>query len=191
MATLEKNFDLNPISEKDILGQIKNPVDGFQNSCSMCHYNFEGVPPAFLGLKQNSIDKVGKCLRIEACAPRILYRLKMRNCSADKIAQFQKNPMPMQQFFNAVHVDVGVWQQKVSPVLTSFAAKLIRPTELTQQLINNGVDAAKAQNAVMELLNKSCPNVDFSIYESLPRCEFSKERTDSICSSLMKTFESN
>jgi hypothetical protein len=188
MPTLEKNFDQNPVSESDILGQIKNPVDGFSHSCSMCHYNFEGVPPAFLGLKQNSIDKVGKCQRIEICAPRILYRLKMRNCPTDRIAQFQKNPMPMQQFFNTVHVDVSVWQQKVSPVLIGLAAKLVRPGELTQQLVANGVDATKAQNAVNELLTKSCPNVDYSIYESLPRCEFSKLRADSPCASLMKGY---
>jgi hypothetical protein len=191
MSTLVKNFDLNPITEKDILGQIKNPVDGFSHSCSMCHYNFDGVPPAFLGLKQNSIDKVGKCQRIEVCAPRILYRLKMRNCAADRISQFQKNPMPMPQFFNVSHVDIGVWQQKVAPVLTEFAAKLVRPQELAQQLVANGVNAVKAQATVSELLTKSCPNVDSSIYESLPRCDFAKLRSDSNCATLMKAYDSN
>jgi len=191
MPTLDKNLDVNPVSEQDILGQIKNPVDGFSHSCSMCHYNFEGVPPAFLGLKQNSIDKLGKCARIEICAPRMLYRLKMRNCSADRIEQFQKSPMPMQQFFTASHVDMGVWQQKVAPTLITFAAKLVRPQELSQYLVSQGLDAAKAQASVSELLTKSCPNVDYSTYESLPRCEFSHLRADSPCPGLMKSYESN
>ncbi|MBC7371367.1 MAG: hypothetical protein H7326_07375 [Bdellovibrionaceae bacterium] len=60
MATIEKNFDSNLVTEEDILGQTKNP-------------------------------------------------------------------MPMQQFLSAVHVDVNVWQSKIAPALVDFAAKLVRP----------------------------------------------------------------
>ena len=172
IESLEKNLDEDEHSEGQIRAEISNPLVGFMESCGMCHYNFEGVPPAFMGLKQSGINDLQKCERLRMCAPRILYRIKMRNCSAEKIAQFKKNPMPLPVFFQRVRVEPQWWQQNISPQLVNYLKDLIVKEDLTQHLVSQGVNDAVAQKTSQELMNSSCPDVDFNIYESLPRCQF-------------------
>lgn len=184
MDTLEKNLEAEADPVMDLSKPVTNPLKAFVNSCGMCHYNFEGVPPAFLGLKQSSIDDLGKCRRIEACAARILYRIKMRNCPESAIARFKKNPMPLPAYFNKTRIDASVWQKNVSPALVGFLRKLVPAPELTKELISKGVEPGTAATAVNELLNADCPNVDYTIYESLPVCDFRALKADSACEGL-------
>ncbi len=191
MATLEKNIEADVFTPDQILAAYKNPVNAFIHSCGMCHHNFEGVPPAFLGLKQASTDLVGKCQRIEMCAPRMLYRLKMRNCAPEQIAALKKNPMPLANFFSSTKVDIATWQKTVAPQLIQFATKLVRPAEVVSYMVSQGVDKAVAQSTVNELTQSNCPNVDYKNYENLPRCEFAQLKADSSCGSLMTAFGNN
>ena len=191
LAGLEKNLESDVYTADQILATYKNPVNAFVHSCGMCHHNFEGVPPAFLGLKSASVDLVGKCQRIEVCAPRMLYRLKMRNCAPDQIAKLKKNPMPIPNFFKSTGVNVDTWQKTVAPQLISFATKLIRPAEIVSYMVSQGVDAKVAQTTVTELTQSNCPNVDYTVYDNLPRCDFEKLKADSSCSSLMTAFGNN
>lgn len=189
METLEKNLEGDVTSEKEIFATYKNPLDAYTHSCAMCHYNFEGVPPAFLGLKQKSISLVEKCQRIEVCAPRMLYRLKMRNCPADQIARMQKNPMPLPNFFRATSIDPTHWQKQVAPELTKFATQLIDPNRLVQTLTQQGVAAQVAQKTVQELVDKDCPQIDYKIYENFPLCDFSRLPEPATCERLMAPFQ--
>lgn len=188
MKTLEKNLEIETLRADQILAHNQNPVEAFTQSCGMCHSNFEGVPPAFLGLKPSSIDAFGKCVRIEMCAPRILYRLKMRNCPDAQIALFQKNPMPLPNFFEMTKVDMKTWQKSVAPRLIQFATRLVDPVALESHIRNQGVDSIKAHDAVIELTTKDCPQVDYQIYENLPRCEFSQLKLDSLCPELIQRY---
>jgi len=190
IETLEKTVEDDVYTPEQILASYKNPVNGFVHSCGKCHYNAEGVPPAFLGLKTASVDLVGKCQRIEMCAPRMLYRLKMRNCSPAQIAKFKKVPMPLENLFTLPGMKEK-WQATVAPQLIQFATKLVRPTEVVNYMVTQGVDKAVAQATVKELTQSDCPNVDYQIYENLPRCEFANLKADSNCSSLMSAFGNN
>lgn len=172
IESLEKNLDEDEKSEGQIQAEIHNPIEGAMQSCGMCHYNFEGVPPAFLGLKQSSISDAQKCERMRTCAPRILYRIKMRNCSPEKIAQFKKNPMPLPVFFQRIKVEQNWWQKNIAPQLVEYFKEMIHKEELVNHLLSQGVENTVAVKSAHELMNSNCPDVDYNIYESLPRCQF-------------------
>jgi hypothetical protein len=191
MDTLKKEIESDVFSADQILATYKNPVNAFTHSCGMCHHNDAGVPPAFLGEGDEPMDLMSKCQRIEMCVPRMLYRLKMRNCPADQIAKFQKTPMPAPNFFGATKIDSATWQKSVAPQLIQFAVKLFRSDEVVNFMVGQGVDKAMAQSTVKELTQSDCPNVDYKLYENLPRCDFSKLKPNSQCSALMSAFGNN
>ena len=99
--------------------------------------------------------------------------------------------MPIPNFFKVTKVDVATWQKTVAPQIIDFATKLVRPDEVIAHMVSQGVDKATAQKTVIELTQSACPNVDYAMYENLPRCEFTQLKADSKCSSLMSTFGNN
>jgi hypothetical protein len=190
IESLEKNLDEDEKSEGQIQAEVHNPIDGAMQSCGMCHYNFEGVPPAFLGLKQSGIDDVQKCERLRVCAARIMYRIKMKNCSPEKVAQFKKNPMPLPVFFQRTKVDQNWWQKNISPQLVAYFREMIQQNDLVTHLKSQGIEDSVAVKSASELLNSNCPDVDYNIYESLPRCQFpDAQSVSSTCEALVEKWK--
>lgn len=190
MATLEKNVEDDQSISADVIKSIQSPLHAFTVSCSMCHYNTENVPPAFLGLKQESLpSSLDKCKRIEVCAPRMLYRVKMRNCSPSKIAESKKTPMPIPAFFTRTKIDSKEWQSLVANThITKFLAEILDRPGLTKELIQKGITSDQAAHIVQQLAEVSCPDVDYKEYEALPPCQFTTLANPSRCDSLLKTF---
>ncbi len=191
LPTLEKNVEDDEFTAEQILATYKNPVNAFYHSCGKCHYNNENVPPAFLGNKSVAASLMNRCQRIEMCAPRMLYRLKMRNCAPADIAKFQKIPMPPPYFFPVVKVADQDWQSKVAPQVIQFATKLIKVPEVVAYMVSQGVPQTVAQTTINQLTTADCPNVDYKQYENLPKCDFAQLKQNSSCGSLMSAFGDN
>lgn len=173
---------------------VENPVDGlppdfsqsrlrgFVSSCAVCHRNAEGVPPNFLGGPQLSLTSSQLCERFARCAPRMLYRLKMRNCSTED-QKLRRSPMPPPHaFFGFLNDDEAAWTKNTLPVLTAQLAKMIDADELSRLIQAKGVSPGDAALAVKDLIESSCPQMRGTDYQRyLPACDFSELPSPDAC----------
>lgn len=171
MSGLEMKVD-GDISVVD----LKSSMTGFEvmkNVCAKCHQNNEGVPPNFMGLPIVKPTDYEQCRRIEQCAPRLIYRLKMRNCDQ---ADFQKkkNPMPPEFFLRNIHMTKETWMPTYASKVITYLSTLVSEPELAKNLSQHGLSSADAQTAAHDILRNECPNSNSVIYDQLPKCEFNQ-----------------
>lgn len=178
---------------------VERPVDGlppdfrqsalreFITSCAVCHRNAEGVPPNFLGGPHLSLSTPQLCERIARCAPRMLYRLKMRNC-AEPEQKLRRSPMPPSHaFFGFLNDDEETWMKTKLPGLTAQLSRMIETESLTRSIAAKGVPAAEAAEMVRDLVANPCPAMKGTDYQRLlPACEFSELPSPDACLELMR-----
>jgi len=173
MKTLTKvTSQSSSLSNQSFSDQVQQPsatLKAFKNNCIACHQNDENAPPAFLGGEtQDKISDIQACNRIQICAARILYRIKMRNCSAEDFGQLiKKNPMPPSRRAFDMSQD--------GKLMIQGLIKVIDKNKLLEHLENKMGQRQQAEIAVEDLLSKSCPTSAFNFYESLPVCRFTDE----------------
>lgn len=162
----------------DLHGDL-NANQLMKNVCAKCHQNENAAPANFMGTASVNTD-FEQCRRIEQCAPRILYRLKMRNCQANVI-QKKKNPMPPEFFLANHNLSAAEWLNVQNPKILNFVNTLVNENELSQSLVADGLAVAKAQKAAADLILNSCPESDSGLYELLPKCQFNKLKPVTRC----------
>lgn len=178
--------------------RIENPRQGlppefeqsslraFVTSCAVCHRNSEGVPVNFLGGHHLSLSSVQLCERIASCAPRMLYRIKMRQCSVND-QKLRRSPMPPSHaFFGFLNDDEETWMQHTLPVLIEQLKKILDVQQLERFIQAKGVSANEAKALVQDLLQNTCPVMKGADYQRLlPSCDFSELPPASACLELL------
>lgn len=183
-----QNYNMNGL-EMSVDGESASPtvlqanMTGSQImkvTCAKCHANDEAVPPNFMGYAHQEISDVDQCRRIEQCAPRMIYRLKMRKCEK---AQFQKkkNPMPPEFFLANNKVSTAEWQNVHNVKVLNYLNSLVNESELAQDLASHGLAGADAQKAAKDILSSECPESNSVIYDQLPKCEFNQLKPTTRC----------
>ena len=163
--------------------KISQKMDGFsmmKNVCIRCHQNNEAVPPNFMGSIGNTLNDEQLCRRIEQCAPRMLYRLKMRNCPAEAL-QRKKNPMPPASHFKNNPQQIETWMNQHNPQVLSYISTLVNADEMAQDFSARGLAMNEASQAAHDIIESECPNSNSVIYDLLPKCEFNQLKTKTRC----------
>lgn len=153
--------------------QLREQMNGFslvKNVCSQCHQSNDRTPPNFLGTLTQPLTDSEQCRQIESCAPRMIYRLKMRECEAS-LQKNKKNPMPPETFFKDKASETQ-WMNLHNPKILKFLSNLVDEKELSQSLMQGGLETHLAITTAKELLQAQCPQFNAEIYEQLPKCEF-------------------
>ena len=162
---------------------LVEPVTGFsivKNVCTRCHQNNEMVPANFMGTLVNPLTEYEQCRRIEQCAPRMIYRLKMQNC--DEVnRQSKKNPMPPQNFFTNETSATATWKNLYNPKIIDYLVSLVNPSELSIAFVSRGFSQAEASSSVRDVLDSACPESASTIYDLLPKCEFTQLKPMTRC----------
>lgn len=178
-----QNWDMSGLGmqvDGEVLAETLNPnMDGpavMRNVCAACHKNNEGVPPNFMGLPLLATP-YDQCRRIEICAPRLIYRLKMRNCAQADL-NLKKNPMPpefaISKIFNDLKLPKDTWMKIYNSKILTFLYTLVSEAELAKSLTTHGLSAADAMTAAQDIIRNDCPKSNSVIYDQLPRCDFSQ-----------------
>jgi hypothetical protein len=170
--------------EGEILGStLEQRMSGFslmKNVCAQCHQSNTNVPPNFMGTISTPLTDFQQCRRIEACAARMIYRLKMRNCDP-ATKQAKKNPMPPKSFFKNNEQATAEWISQYNPKIIQYLSSLVSEAELAQDLTSHGLAEADAKAAASDILRNACPESNSVIYDQLPRCEFSQLKSVTRC----------
>lgn len=155
--------------------ELQEKMNGFalmKNVCIQCHQKNDNTPPHFMGTVTHPLNDFEMCQQIEQCAPRMIYRLKMRQCSiAD--AKSKKNAMPPANFFKD-EASLSYWMNIYNPKIIKFLFSLVDEKNLTQAFVGAGLPDSQAQKATTDILSSDCPESDSIVYDQLPKCEFNK-----------------
>lgn len=171
MAGLEMKV-AGDVSVNELTGAMSG-VDIMKNTCAKCHQNNEGVPPNFMGLPILKTTDYEQCRRIEQCAPRLIYRLKMRNCNQEDF-QKKKNPMPPDFFLQNIHMPKDIWMKGYASKVLAYLMSLVSEADVAKVLASHGLAANDAMIAAQDILRNECPNSNSVIYDQLPKCEFNE-----------------
>lgn len=181
MSTLKKETE----APEDELGELplkssERAVALATRACGACHFNREGVPAAFLGGPQLTMNPFQKCVKVSACSARMLYRLKMWECDESEF-QFKKTPMPPTSRMKAMNVDLEKWKRTDRVQLHQSLVSLLPHVEVIQILMRQGVPQAQAQAFLEDLRKPGCPQELSTLFEMLPRCDDSFPTSGSSC----------
>lgn len=149
-------------------------------NCATCHFNREGIPPAFLGGPQESLGPQDKCSKLATCSARMLYRLKMWEC-AEADYKIKKTPMPPLSRLRAMGTDVEHWVGVDRKQLIESLQAVFPSAALVKHLMQVGISEGEAQSFVQELKNTSCPKAQSTMFEKLPRCDQDLRLDSAIC----------
>lgn len=155
--------------------ELEQNMSGFalmKNVCAQCHQSNSHSPPHFMGTLTQPLNDQEMCQQIEPCAPRMIYRLKMRQCSTDE-KQKKKNAMPPEHFFKD-EASIQQWVSTYNPKVIKFLSSLVDEEALTKSISGLGVSESQAQMAVKDLLMADCPEADSSVYDRFPKCDLNK-----------------
>lgn len=171
MLTLKKMSE----APEDELGELplqprERAMAHANRNCAACHFNREGVPPAFLGGPTQTLGTREKCLKLATCSPRMLYRLKMWECS-DSEHDIKKTPMPPMAFARGRISDLPHWIQTDRKQLIESLKAVFPANELIQYLIQGGMSRDSAVQFAADLQRPSCPIEKSTGFEKLPRCD--------------------
>jgi hypothetical protein len=168
-------------------GLLPDLVDGLhpgfnliKNNCRECHRNSEGAPVNFLGLNNVSYTDKELCQRIELCAPRMMYRLKMRLCGTDDVNN-KKIPMPPDFFLSSHKIPREKWMKEYNPKILGFLNQLVNENELARDIQNSGVAQSEAIQLARDVISDKCPVSSSIMYDLLPKCEFEEPKTATRC----------
>ncbi|MBC7467114.1 MAG: hypothetical protein H7256_14085 [Bdellovibrio sp.] len=178
MTGLEMRVE-GDVSVNDLTSSMSG-FDIMKNTCAKCHQNNEGVPPNFMGLPIVKTTDYDQCRRIEQCAPRLIYRLKMRNCNQTDF-QKKKNPMPPDFFLQNIHMPKDIWMKGYAAKVLTYLMSLISEADVAKVLTSHGMAANDAMVAAQDILRSECPNSNSVIYDQLPKCEFNEFKNLTRC----------
>ena len=157
-----------------------NGLKLMQNVCTKCHQNNSGFPANFMGPENVQFSDLMLCRRIEQCAPRMLYRLKMRNCDA-KVAEKKKNSMPPEFFLANYKMNSSDWMKNHNAKILNYLDTLVNESELADELTRKGLTDSAASQAAADLVASACPAEDSAFYDKLPKCEFNQLKQTTRC----------
>ena len=140
------------------------------HNCGACHYNRDNVPPAYLGGPTENLTVKDRCLRLATCSSRMLYRLKMWDCSSDDYAN-KKSPMPPAGRFVTLNIAPEFWRDHDRKQLFQSLQTIFPKAELPNYLIQQGLSASEASSITRELQTLGCEPRTSDIFEKLPRCD--------------------
>jgi len=164
----------------DFTGDLHPGYNLIKNNCRECHRNNEGAPVNFLGSNEVNHSDIELCQRIEVCAPRMLYRLKMRLCSADDIKN-KKIPMPPDFFLSHHKISRATWMSDYNPKILGFLNQLVNENELARDIQNSGVTQSEAVELAKDVISDKCPDSSSIMYDLLPKCEFEEPKAATRC----------
>jgi hypothetical protein len=155
--------------------ELEQNMNGFalmKNVCAQCHQSNSSSPPHFMGTLTQPLNDFEMCQQIEQCAPRMIYRLKMREC-ADGGVRKKKAAMPPGHFF-ADEASIHQWMNIYNPKIIKFLSSLIDEETLTKNLLDKGMAENQIRTVVQDLLVADCPESESAIYDQFPKCELNK-----------------
>lgn len=155
--------------------ELEQSMNGFsvmKNVCTQCHQSNGNAPPHFMGTLTQPLSDFEMCRQIEQCAPRMLYRLKMRQCNS-KDGQKKITAMPPAQFFKD-EAAVQHWMNVYNPKVVKYLSSLIDEDKLAKSISGSGFSTKLSQSAVKDLVMADCPSADANFYNQLPICENKK-----------------
>ena len=155
--------------------ELEQSMSGFalmKNVCAQCHQSNNNSPPHFMGTLTQPLNDLETCRQIEQCAPRMLYRLKMRQCASGE-TRIRKTAMPPAHFFKN-EASVQQWMNTYNPKIIKFLSSLIDETEVTKSLLHLGLEESKAQVVVKDLMTADCPEFESTVYDQFPKCDLNK-----------------
>ncbi len=163
------------------------PFDGAQsglnlikNNCRACHQNNEAAPSNFLGTLTDQLTDQDICRRIEVCAPRMIYRLKVRLCNLADIKN-KKIPMPPDFFLSNHKISHQKWMEEYNPKILAFLNKLVIENDLARDIQAGGLTQTEAINLSRDVLSDKCPDSSSIMYDRLPKCEFEELKAATHC----------
>ncbi len=181
LMTLKKTSEAPEDELGDLpLKESERAVALLTHTCGACHYNRDGVPPAFLGGPQNVWTRLQKCQHAATCAGRILYRLKMWDCPVED-AQIKKSPMPPISRMKALNVNMDIWKKTDRKNIFTHLQNVLPKKELLEILQKQGISSEEAQAFVTDLTKLSCPSATSTMFEKLPRCDASYSLGADLC----------
>jgi hypothetical protein len=167
----------------EVTGFSDQPGQGLaviKTNCSECHRNSENAPPNFLGSPSDNLSDDEICRRVEVCAPRMIYRLKMRLCK-DSDTGNKKNPMPPEFYLNRHNISHDLWIQNYNPKILAYLNQLTTQSELARDILSTGVTQSEANDLAKDVLSDECPGSSSILYEHLPKCQFDDLKSSTHC----------
>lgn len=162
------------------LDSIAGGLNVIKNNCRECHRNSEAAPANFLGDTQAHFTDMDLCKRIEVCAARMIYRLKMRLCNPDDVKN-KKIPMPPDFYLSSHKISRDKWMTDYNPKILSFLNTLVEESELARDIQSTGMTQSEAVNLSKDVLSDKCPDSSSIMYERLPKCEFDELKAATRC----------
>jgi hypothetical protein len=170
----------NEITQVAGLTPLEQTLAMTMHSCGACHYNRDNEPPAYLGSPAITQTLSERCARLSQCAPRMLYRLKMWDCTATDWKR-KKSPMPPEYRFKNLGLDEEFWKAHDRTQLMEAIKSVFPKTELPAFLISKGLSAGDAAVITDELQQRGCEPRPSEVFEKLPSCRTGEMATVGIC----------
>ncbi len=168
--TVQMNVDADHAVE-----ELEQSMSGFalmKNVCSQCHQSNKSFPVPFMGTLAQPLNDFELCRQIEQCAPRMIYRLKVRNCSGDE-SRKKKTSMPPMNFFKN-EASIQRWNDIYNQKVLRFLTSLVDERAITSSFMQSDGNDIQAQEIVRQLLTDECPRAESAIYEQFPKCDLKK-----------------
>jgi hypothetical protein len=183
MAEIDRPGLAVNVKPGEVTGFSDQPGQGLaviKTNCSECHRNSENAPPNFLGSPSDNLSEDEICRRVEVCAPRMIYRLKMRLCK-DSDTGNKKNPMPPEFYLNRHNISHDLWIQNYNPKILAYLNQLTTQSELARDILSTGVTQSEANDLAKDVLSDECPGSSSILYEHLPKCQFDDLKSSTHC----------